>query len=95
MPDNKQIDDTLQYLKTTSPVDIEQLSPDGKVLIQDLRDIIETARLMVMDKNADELFQNFVWHTRDVDISQVKKDPADVVPVDKEKVQDDGKQGMH
>lgn len=95
MPDNKQIDETLQYLKTTSPVDIDKLSPDGRTLIQDVRDIIETARLMVEEKNADELFQNFVWHTRDVDVSQAKMDPADVLPVGKEKAKDDGQRGAH
>jgi exopolyphosphatase/pppGpp-phosphohydrolase len=58
MPDNKQIDETLLYVKNTSPVEIEKLSPDGRKLIQDARDIVETARLMVQEKNADELFQN-------------------------------------
>ncbi|KIM83645.1 hypothetical protein PILCRDRAFT_69340, partial [Piloderma croceum F 1598] len=93
MPDNKQIDETLLYVKNTSPVDIDQLSPDGRKLIQDARDIIETARLMVQEKNADELFQNFVWHTRDVDVSHAKKDPNEVLPVDKDKAKDDGQTG--
>jgi hypothetical protein len=70
MPSNKQIDETLRYVEDTPPVDIDQLSPDGRKLIQDARDIIETARVMVRKKNADELFQNFAWHTRDMDISQ-------------------------
>jgi hypothetical protein len=94
MPDNKQIDETLRYVKTTSPVDTDQLSPDGRKLIQDARDIIETARLMVQEKNADELFQNFVWHTKDVDVSQAKRDPSEVLPVDKSKAKDDGQTGM-
>ena len=93
MPDNKQIDDTLQYVKATSPVDVNQLSSEGRKLIQDARDIIETARVMVQEKNADELFQNFVWHTRDVDVTQAKKDPNDVLPVDKIKVKDDSQRG--
>lgn len=93
MPDNKQIDETLQYVKTTSPVELEKLSPDGRKLVQDARDIIETARLMVQEKNADELFQNFVWHTRDVDVSKAKKDPNEVLPIDKSKAKDDGQTG--
>ncbi|KIM80519.1 hypothetical protein PILCRDRAFT_822241, partial [Piloderma croceum F 1598] len=80
MPDNMQIDETLLYVKDTSPVEIEKLSPDGRKLIQDARDIVETARLMVQEKNADEL---------DVDVSQAKKDPKEVLPVDKSK--DDGR----
>jgi Family of unknown function (DUF5923) len=93
MPDNKQIDETLLYVRDTSPVEIDKLSPDGRKLVQDARDIVETARLMVQEKNADELFQNFVWHTRDVDVSQAKKDPDEVLPVDKSKAKDDGRTG--
>jgi Family of unknown function (DUF5923) len=69
MPDNKQIDKTLLYVRDTSPVEIDKLSPESPKLIQDARDIVETARLMVQEKNADGLFQNFVWHTRGVDVS--------------------------
>lgn len=94
MPSNAQIDSTLQYVINNSPVDTSALSPDGKKLIQDTRDIIETARLMVVDKNADELFQNFVWHTRDVDVDAAKKNPDEVLPVGKEKVQGDAQQGQ-
>jgi hypothetical protein len=62
-------------------------------LIQDVRDIIETARLMVQEKNAHELFQNFLWHMRDIDISQAKKDPGAVLTVDMSKAKDDGETG--
>jgi superfamily I DNA/RNA helicase len=92
-PSNQQIDDALQYVLAHSPVDQDQLSPEGRKLIQDCRDIIETARLMVREKNADELFQNFMWNTNIVDISNAKKDPNEVLPADKSKVQDDGRQG--
>ncbi|KII90672.1 hypothetical protein PLICRDRAFT_106168 [Plicaturopsis crispa FD-325 SS-3] len=94
MPDNKQIDETLNYVLSHSPVDLDALSPAGRALIADSRDIIETARLIVREKNADELFQNFVWHTRDVDISDAKKDPSEVVPIGKGKAQDDGKMAV-
>lgn len=42
LPDNQQIDETLRYLNDHSPVDLNALSPEGKKLIQDSRDIIET-----------------------------------------------------
>jgi hypothetical protein len=42
LPDNHQIDETLKYVNTHSPVDTNALSPEGKNLIQDTRDIIET-----------------------------------------------------
>ena len=94
MPSNEQIDKFLTYVTQHSPVDTSELSPDGQRLIQDSRDIIETARLLVKEKNADELFQNFVWHTRDVDLAAAKKDPKDVAPVEKDKAAADGREAV-
>ena len=94
MPSNEQCDRTLQYVLNNSPVPENELSPEGKKLIADTRDIIETARLIVKEKNADELFQNFVWHTRDTDFDQAKKDPNQVIPVDQEKAKSDGQQAV-
>jgi hypothetical protein len=65
IPDNKQIDETSRHVRNTSPVDVDQLSGEGKKLVQDVRHIIETARVTVRETNGDELFQNFVWQTRD------------------------------
>jgi hypothetical protein len=45
-------------------------------LIQDVRDIIETARSMMREMEADKLFWNLVRNTRDIDISQAKKNPS-------------------
>ncbi|KAI6153000.1 hypothetical protein BKA82DRAFT_4085040 [Pisolithus tinctorius] len=79
MPDNRQIDETLKYVNEHSPVDVDQLSPDGKKLVQDSRDIIETARHY-------ELFQKFVWHTRDVSIEAAKTDPSEASQVNQKTV---------
>ena len=93
-PSNQQIDDSLKYVLDNSPVDQDQLSPEGRKLIQDCRDIIETARSIVWEKNQDELFQNFMWGTDSVGVNDVRKDPNQVLPVDKSKVQDDSRQGL-
>ncbi|KAF7791135.1 hypothetical protein EIP86_002146 [Pleurotus ostreatoroseus] len=94
MPTNEQIDRTLRYVLSHSPVPEQDLSPEGRKLIADTRDVIETARLMVQEKNADELFQRFIWDTRDTNFDQAKKDPNDVIPVDKEKAKSDGQQAV-
>ncbi|TFY64828.1 hypothetical protein EVJ58_g2365 [Rhodofomes roseus] len=95
MPSNTQIDAALTYALGHSPVDLNALSPDGQRLVQDTRDIIETARLMVLKKNADELFQNFVWHTRAVDTAPAKNIAnSDNVPIDQQKVKQDGQQAV-
>ena len=93
MPSNAQIDETLSYVLANSPLDLDKLSPDGRRLIQDSREIIETAQTIVREKNADELFQNFVWNTRDVELDRAKKDPSELAPVDKDKAVADSKQG--
>jgi hypothetical protein len=49
---------------------------------------------LVQDKNVVELFQNFVSHMKDVDVSQAKKDSNAVLQVDKIKAKDDGQMGM-
>ncbi|KII87751.1 hypothetical protein PLICRDRAFT_176520 [Plicaturopsis crispa FD-325 SS-3] len=67
------------YVLKNSPVDANTVSPSGRALIADTRDIVETARLI-----------DFVWHTRRVDPAGAKKDPADLRPVDGEKALDDG-----
>ncbi|CAH7668783.1 hypothetical protein BY996DRAFT_4533336, partial [Phakopsora pachyrhizi] len=59
-PSNAQIDKTLAYAIDHSPIEEERLSPDGKQLIQDFSDIIETSQVMVQKKNSDKLMQNFL-----------------------------------
>ncbi|KAI5117290.1 hypothetical protein M0805_006812 [Coniferiporia weirii] len=92
VPDNQQIDETLRYVKENAPMDVGSLSPDGQRLVQDVRDIVDTARAIVGEKNADELFQNFLWHTRATDVSRAKHDPNSLAPVDSDKVKSDGQQ---
>ncbi|WWC90750.1 uncharacterized protein L201_005687 [Kwoniella dendrophila CBS 6074] len=90
LPDNHQIDKALGYSVTHSPVETQKLSPEGRELIEDFRDIIETARAIVAEKNADELFQNAVWASYSGDASRAKQ--SGVVPVSKGDVQADANQ---
>ncbi|EIN12698.1 hypothetical protein PUNSTDRAFT_97516 [Punctularia strigosozonata HHB-11173 SS5] len=94
LPSNAQIDETLRYVLDNSPVDLNSLSPEGRKLIEDTRDIVETAREMILEKNSDEVFQNFVWHTRDVDYDRLKKDPSALTTVDQQKAQQDSQQAV-
>ena len=62
--------------------------------MQDTRDIIDTASLLVQEKNADELFQAFVWHTRTLELDTLKPgDLGEGVDVNQEKLKKDGEQG--
>ncbi|KAI0819333.1 hypothetical protein BC628DRAFT_1498440 [Trametes gibbosa] len=90
LPTNDQIDSILSHISHGSLSGSDSLSPDGQKLVQDSHDIIETLRKLVAEKNADELLQNFFWHTRDVNVDAAKKDPNDVIPVQGDKVRSDG-----
>lgn len=91
MPDNRQIDEALAYAIGHSPVALNSLSQEGRVLIDDTRDILETLRMMVQEKNADELFQNAVYTSYAGDPSRAKQDG--VAPISKNDVQKDADQG--
>jgi hypothetical protein len=67
LPTNDQIDKTLPYILDHSPVDIHKLSSEGRKVVQDMKDI-----MMVQEKNADQLLQNFIRHTRAVDPPNLK-----------------------
>ncbi|WWC93737.1 hypothetical protein V866_000573 [Kwoniella sp. B9012] len=90
LPDNHQIDKALSYAVSHSPVETQKLSPEGRELIEDFRDIIETARAIVAEKNADELFQNAVWASYSGDASRAKQ--SGVVPVSKDDAKADANQ---
>ncbi|KAF8632724.1 hypothetical protein AX15_001721 [Amanita polypyramis BW_CC] len=95
LPSNEQIDRTLRYVLDHSPVDTEKLSPGGRKLISDMKDIIETARLIVKEKNADELFQCFIWHTQEVDHETITHgDINERMPVTGAKAKEDSKQAI-
>ncbi|KAI4525606.1 hypothetical protein K525DRAFT_290071 [Schizophyllum commune Loenen D] len=93
MPSNKQIDSALQYTINNTPFPVEQLSSEGKRLVEDSRSIVETARLIVQEKNADEIFQEFVWNTRDVDVAS--KARTTDAPVGKDQVKEDSQTAAH
>ncbi|KAK4051695.1 hypothetical protein OIO90_004645 [Microbotryomycetes sp. JL221] len=69
-PTNEQISETLDYTVNHSPIETSNLSSEGQTLIEDFREIIRTAKQIVEEKNADELVQNFLYHTRQVDYSK-------------------------
>lgn len=85
-PDNQQIDQTLKFVQKNSPVNLNELSDDGRKLVQDFRAIIETARQMVLEKNSQEEIQNFLHATVK---SDVKGNTGFKAPVGKEEIKKD------
>ncbi|KAH8916527.1 hypothetical protein BT69DRAFT_767547 [Atractiella rhizophila] len=92
VPDNNQVNGWLKELeKAVTPADQTELSAEGHVLVEDVQAILQTTRRIVREKNADELFQEFLWNTRGVEVQ--KGNLKDVsAPVDKEGVNKDAAQ---
>ncbi|KAH8919487.1 hypothetical protein BT69DRAFT_1337253 [Atractiella rhizophila] len=69
VPDNNQVNGWLKELeKAVTPGDQTELSAEGHVLVEDVQAILQTTRRIVREKNADELFQEFLWNTRGVEV---------------------------
>ena len=94
LPTNDQLDAMLSHVNDSFLSNADALSPEGQKLVSDTGDIVDTLRALIREKNADEVLQNFVWHTRDVSLDQAKKDPNEVLPVDGGKVKSDGQQAV-
>ncbi|KIJ56192.1 hypothetical protein M422DRAFT_774043 [Sphaerobolus stellatus SS14] len=95
LPDNIQLDETLEYMATHSPVDLNALSPDGEELVADVRELIETTRQIIKQKNVDEVFQNFIWHTRGIDYTPAKINSQEAVTISAEQAKIDSLQAAH
>lgn len=61
LPSNRQIDETLDYFVSTAPFDTSKLSKEGQELIDGFRQVVMTAKKLLLTKNQDELIQNFIW----------------------------------
>jgi Family of unknown function (DUF5923) len=44
----------------------KNLSLDGQTLVKDLRDVIDTSKLLFLTKNAGELLQEFIWDAQHI-----------------------------
>jgi hypothetical protein len=64
-PSNKQIDRALTSAveSKTLKYPSKELSPEGRQLIQDFRDVIDSMKHLWLKKNYDENLQNFLYHT--------------------------------
>jgi hypothetical protein len=69
----------------------EKLSPEGKALIADVRNVVEQAKFLVLSKNEGNLLQDFIWQTQQFDAKSVNVPGA---PVDKETAQKHGDQAL-
>lgn len=69
----------------------KDLSEDGKVLVKDLRDVIEQSKKLLLSKNEGELLQDFIWQAQQITAGDAK---APNVPVSKEDGKQDGQKTL-
>jgi hypothetical protein len=54
----------------------KELSADGKILVGDLRNVIEQAKKMLLVKNEGELIQDFIWQAQQITTGDAQKPNA-------------------
>ncbi|EPQ52477.1 hypothetical protein GLOTRDRAFT_64155 [Gloeophyllum trabeum ATCC 11539] len=75
MPSQKQISQFIDSVLKSGLVEVEpsegsgELSKQGKVLAQDLRDVLEAYKKLGEDKNGDDQLQEAFWHLSEGDLS--------------------------
>jgi len=93
VPSNDQIDVALNsFLESkalTRPS--EKLSPEGKALVGDVREVVTQAKRLLLSKNDGNLLQDFIWQTQQFDPKAVNVPGA---PVSKEVAQQHGNQAL-
>lgn len=73
----------------TSPAD--KLSPEGKALVKDFREVVIQAKNLLLSKNEGNLLQDFIWQTTQFDPKAVGTPNA---PVNKETAQQHGDKAL-
>ncbi|KAF9922272.1 hypothetical protein FBU30_007632 [Linnemannia zychae] len=66
LPTNSQLDDFLAMIQNSLVLDsrLHMLSEDGQALHKDFQQLLQTFRSILIEKNEQELFQNFIYHCR-------------------------------
>lgn len=68
-----------------------KLSPEGRALVADTREMIKQAKYLLLSKNHGNLLQDFIWQTQQFDPKTVNIPGA---PVNKETAQQHGNKAL-
>ncbi|KAK2055761.1 hypothetical protein LY76DRAFT_519762 [Colletotrichum caudatum] len=93
VPSNDQIDVALNSFLASKALSnpSEKLSPEGKALIADARDVVNQAKNLLLSKNQGNLLQDFIWQTEQFDPKAVQVPGA---PINKEVAQQHGDKAL-
>ncbi|KAG0237230.1 hypothetical protein BGW42_001497 [Actinomortierella wolfii] len=78
LPTNAQLDQFLVRAMTSPSMEsrAHMLSPDGKSLYADMKQLLQTLRGVIYEKNEQELFQNLIYHCQSASDSIASKNPS-------------------
>ncbi|RBQ74565.1 hypothetical protein VDGD_05724 [Verticillium dahliae] len=93
VPSNDQIDVALNSFLNSKGIanPPEKLSPEGRALVADARNVVKNAQHLLLSKNQGNLLQDFIWQTEQWDAKSVNVPGA---PVNKETAQQHGDQAL-
>src|SRR5271156_1051334 len=94
-PTNKQIDVALTSAVDSSMLNnpSKQLSSEGREIVKDLRDVIDSAKYLWLKKNYNEELQNFLYHT--IQASTAPDSSNINAPISKDQAQQHGQDALH
>ncbi|TQN70527.1 hypothetical protein CSHISOI_05074 [Colletotrichum shisoi] len=93
VPSNDQIDVALNSFLASKVLSNppEKLSPEGRALVADAREVVVQAKNLLLSKNQGNLLQDFIWQTEQFDPKAVQVPGA---PINKEVAQQHGDKAM-
>ncbi|KAI8961055.1 hypothetical protein F5Y11DRAFT_358025 [Daldinia sp. FL1419] len=93
VPSNDQIDVALNsFLESRALANpSKRLSPEGRELVADLKDVVTQAKKLLLSKNEGNLLQDFIWQTQQFDPNAVSVPNA---PVDKDTAKQHGDKAL-
>jgi len=98
LPTNQQIDVALNSFLNNRQLKSPngKLSTEGKSLVEDFRNVVEQAKLLLLTKNHDQALQEFIWHTEQLGARGQAPGTAGNanLPVSKDTVNRDGQQAL-
>ncbi|CAH0044074.1 unnamed protein product [Clonostachys solani] len=93
VPSNDQIDVALNSFLESQALSrpSDKLSPDGKLLVEDLKEIVQQSKSLILSKNQGDLIQDFIWQTTQYEYKSITAPGA---PVDKDTAKRDGDEAL-
>ncbi|KAJ2968260.1 hypothetical protein NQ176_g9270 [Zarea fungicola] len=93
VPSNDQIDVALNSFLQSKALSkpSEKLSDDGKLLVEDTREVVRLAKNLLLSKNEGNLIQDFIYQTTQFDPQSVSSPNA---PITKDAAQKDGEEAL-